>query len=173
MAKRGAKPKYNKEMKEKAAKLARAGARDKEIAKKIGISVSTLTNYKKKYPELLASLKAEKDEVDKEVACALLRNALGYTITETKRFFRPLFKSNGEPVLDRAGNQIKALLREEVTEKEVQPNTTAQIFWLKNRQPQEWRQNVTQTDWENAKGEIVELFSQIAREGTEKASASA
>jgi len=166
--KRGAPTKYNPETTPKrVADLSKAGARDVDIAKELGISRATLNNWEKKYPELLDTLKEGKEEVDKKVVCALLKNALGYTVTETKRYFKPLFSSNGDPVIGNDGKQVKALIREEVTDKEVQPSTVAQIFWLKNRQPQDWRQNVTQTDWEKSKGEVIELFNRMKEDNAQ------
>ena len=97
---------------------ARDGLTDKQIAKKMGISEVTLNSYKKKYPKFFKSLKKGKEVVDYEVEKALLKRALGYEYTE---------------VTEEGG-----VVTKKVT-KEVKPDTTAQIFWLKNRKPDEWR----------------------------------
>lgn len=151
--------KYNSTIPAKVKKLAALGARDKDIAKSLGISEATLNTWKQKYPELLESLRAGKKGVDQHVVCSLLKSALGYSVTETKRFYKPLFSSNGDPVIGNDGKQVKALIREEVTEKEVPASYTAQIFWLKNRRPDQWRVGV-QEDFEKSKGEITDLFNQ-------------
>lgn len=97
---------------------ARDGLTDEQIAKNIGVSVSTLNNWKIKYVEILESLKRGKEVVDRLVENALLKRALGYSYTE---------------ITYEGGVETKRVV------KEVVPDTTAQIFWLKNRKPEDWR----------------------------------
>lgn len=124
--KKGGRPsKYETEWKDKLPVIqgwARDGLVDEQIAKNMGISKSTLYEWKKRYPEFADALKKGKEVVDREVENALLKRALGYSCTETKR------------EIDELGN-----VKVTVTTKEVVPDTTAQIFWLKNRKPNEWR----------------------------------
>lgn len=101
---------------------ARDGLVDEQIAKNIGINPATLYVWKQKYPEFSDALKKGKEVVDREVENALLKRALGYEYTETK-----IEKEFGKVV------------KETTTIKQVVPDTTAQIFWLKNRKPTEWR----------------------------------
>ncbi|MGF3075727.1 helix-turn-helix domain-containing protein [Facklamia sp. P12955] len=97
---------------------ARDGLTDRQISHNIGVSEQTLNNWKKKYPSIFESLKKGKAVVDRQVENALLKNALGYKYTEE------MVTNKGEVV------EVK---------KYAPPNTTAQIFWLKNRKPKEWR----------------------------------
>lgn len=76
---------------------ARDGLTDEKIADKIGISPSTLYDWKAKYSEISEALKKSKEVVDYEVENALLKAAMD-------------------------------------------GNVTAQIFWLKNRKPDRWRE---------------------------------
>lgn len=101
---------------------ARDGLTDEQIAKNMGVRTSTLYDWKKKYSEISESLKKGKEVVDRAVENALLKRALGYSYTETTK----------ELV------ETKMIVTKEVV-KEVQPDTTAQIFWLKNRRPDIWR----------------------------------
>jgi hypothetical protein len=101
---------------------ARDGLTDIQIAQNIGIAVSTLNNWKNKYVELMESLKRGKEIVDRQVENALLNKALGYKETLNK-----------VKVLN-DGTLIP--YQEEVT---YPGDTTAMIFWLKNRKPVEWR----------------------------------
>ena len=101
---------------------ARDGLTDEQIAGNIGISRSTLSEWKTKYPDISDALKKGKDIVDIEVENALLKRALGYQYTETTR--------------ERVAGEM--MITKTVV-KEVQPDTTAQIFWLKNRRPDIWR----------------------------------
>lgn len=132
--------KYNAEYHPKiAGLLGQLGRTDKEISAELGISEVTLNAWKKEHPEFLKSLKKGKDHIDDQVESSLLRRALGYSFTETKRYLRPLYASNGDPVIGPDGKQQKGAIREEVTEKSVVPDVTAQIFWLKNRRSDRWR----------------------------------
>lgn len=107
---------------------ARDGLTDEQIAQNIRISRDTLYAWKKRYPDISDALKRGKEVVDREVENALLKRALGYEYTETTR----------EAVRDPGSGEIKMQVTKKVT-KQVVPDTTAQIFWLKNRKPDKWR----------------------------------
>ncbi len=107
---------------------ARRGLTDEQIAKNMGISRSTLAEWKNKYSDISDTLKKGKDEVDIEVENKLLKRALGYEYTET----------TSERVLNKETGEFEFVLTKSVT-KEVVPDTTAQLFWLKNRRPEQWR----------------------------------
>lgn len=100
----------------------RDGLTQKQIADNLGINVDTLIEYKKKYPDFSNALKKGKEVVDIEVENALLKRALGYTIT--------LY----EEKVDKDGCVHN--LKKDV---HVPGDTTAQIFWLKNRKPKNWK----------------------------------
>ena len=117
------KSKYDPEITpELAEQYARDGLTNDEIAIKLGISTSTLYNWQKKYVEFLEALKRGKKVVDAKVEKALLKRALGYDYEETKI------------IMNESGKK-----KVEKTKKQVKPDTTAQIFWLKNRLPDKWR----------------------------------
>ena len=97
---------------------ARDGLTDEQIAARIGITTSTLYDWKNKYSEFSEALKRGKEVVDRLVENALLKRALGYSYTE---------------ITYEGGVETKRVV------KEVVPDTTAQIFWLKNRKPEDWR----------------------------------
>lgn len=101
---------------------ARDGLTDEQIAHNIGIGYSTLQTWKSKYQDIQDTLKKGKDIVDIQVENALLRRALGYEYEEVKEEY-------GD------GRVTKTI----ITKKHVAPDTTAQIFWLKNRKPNEWK----------------------------------
>ncbi|WP_268914097.1 helix-turn-helix domain-containing protein [Lentilactobacillus sp. SPB1-3] len=103
---------------------ARDGLTDEQIAQNMGISSATLYVWENKYPEILESLKKGKEVTDYAVESALLRRALGYKTVEVTK---SISEETGE----------LEIFKE--VEKEVPPDTTAQIFWLKNRQPEKWR----------------------------------
>ena len=102
---------------------ARDGLTDEQIAHNLGISEKTFYNYKEEYIHFLQALKRGKEVVDIQVENALLKNALGYEIEEVTEEY------------DADGK----LIHSKRVKKRVAPNTTAQIFWLKNRKPADWR----------------------------------
>lgn len=111
---------------------ARDGLTDKQIAHNMGISYSTLRVWRDKYSALSAALKKGKEVIDREVENALLKRALGYKYKETTKERTEQRDSEGKLV-------SVDLSVTKVVEKEVVPDVTAQIFWLKNRKPEEWR----------------------------------
>ena len=102
-------------------KLSGLGLIDTQIADFIGISKTTLNNYKQK-PEFLDSLKRGKIKADAEVALTLYKKATGYTRVEKRKIKRG----------DDKGKTVEF-------EEYYAPDTTAIIFWLKNRQFETWR----------------------------------
>lgn len=107
---------------------ARDGLTDEQIAENMDIVPSTLYEWKKKYSEISESLKRGKEVIDRQVENSLLKRALGYKYDETTY----------ETKLDvKTGKEVMVPVK--IVTKEVQPDTTAQIFWLKNRKPAEWR----------------------------------
>jgi len=134
---------------------ARDGLTDEQIAKNLGIGYSTINLYKTQYVELVEALKKGKEVIDFEIENALVKRALGYKYTETTK----------ETVADRdaQGNIIGSHL--EVTKtvtKEVAPDVTAQIYWLKNRKPGQWRDRPTEEDRE-ALNKLDGILSGIGR----------
>ena len=113
---------------------ARDGLTDEQIADKMGITTSTLYDWKNKYSEISEALKRGKEVVDVEVENALLDKALGMI-----RIIKKPIKV--KEVLYDNGKRISEKERIEYADEEVfiPPDTTAQIFWLKNRKPNVWR----------------------------------
>lgn len=100
---------------------ARDGLTDEQLARKIGVSRSTLADWKNRFPDISDALKKGKEIVDIRVENALLKRALGYEYDE-------VMVEDSEDGYKRR-----------VTKKMVLPDVTAQIFWLKNRRPDKWR----------------------------------
>lgn len=117
-----AKGKYEKWLKEENLLLlegwARDGLTDEQIAKNMGVSYSTLKDWKNKYSAILAALKKGKVVVDYEVENALLSSAL-------------------------------------------EGNTTAQIFWLKNRRPDKWRDKQKEETDKTALDKLDSILKEI------------
>jgi hypothetical protein len=100
---------------------ARQGLFDAQIAKNMGIGEATLYRYKANHPEIKEALRKGKEVVDIEVENAMLKRALGYTITIN------------EQKVDKDG-YVHDLKRDV----HIPGDVTAQIFWLKNRRKQQY-----------------------------------
>lgn len=107
---------------------ARDGLSNEQIAHNIGINKDTLYEWQKRFSDFSDALKKGKEVVDREVENALLKRALGYEYDEVTQ----------EPVTDKDTGITEVRVTKRVT-KQVAPDVTAQIFWLKNRKPDEFR----------------------------------
>lgn len=125
---------------------ARRGLTDADISHNIGISVRTLIDWKRKYPAINACLKNSKDLADTIVENALFRKATGYKTKEVS------YKADND------GNLVPV----SAVEKEVPPDTTAQIFWLKNRRPDLWRDRRKEAESDTQSGGVVVLPEVVA-----------
>lgn len=101
-----------------------------QIADNMGISQSTLREWRKKYPAISAALKRGRAHADAHVENALYKRALGYDYTEDT-YERRENKATGETEMTLI-KQVK---------KHMPPDTTAQIFYLTNRKPDDWKRN--------------------------------
>ena len=135
---------------------ARNGLTDEQIAKNMGISRSTLAEWKKKYSDISDTLKKGKDVVDIEVENALLKKALGYSYKETTK----------ELSVDKQTGESKLIVTKEVT-KHIAPDTAAGIFWLKNRRPDEWRDRV-QEDNNAALNKLDDILNEVKNDALHK-----
>jgi hypothetical protein len=127
---------------------ARDGLTDEQIAINIGIGYSTLQTWKSKYQDIQDTLKRGKEVVDRQVENALLKRALGYTYEE---------------ITYEGGVETKRVV------KEVVPDTTAQIFWLKNRKREAWadRQNIELSQpIDDSLKEMEDYFERLKESGS-------
>ncbi len=114
--------KFKKEFVAQAAKLAALGATDREAADFFDVDEATIHRWKHAHPEFCESLKVGKEQADDRVEQSLYRRALGYSHDAVK------IAINAE------GKVTEAPFTEHFP-----PDTTAAIFWLKNRKPEKWR----------------------------------
>lgn len=113
---------------------AREGATDLDIAKHIGIGERTFTDWKARFPAIVAALKKGKAPVDFQVENQLLKSALGYTVT-----VKEPFKLKKKTIKNGVGTVEEEHIEYADREIYIKPEITAQIFWLKNRKPGKWR----------------------------------
>lgn len=104
---------------------ARMGLTDEQIAKNMGVNKTTLYDWMKKFPDISNSIKKGKAPIDFEVENALFKRAIGYEYEEVETTIEEI-----------DGKQRKRIKK---IKKVALPETSAMIFWLKNRKPEQWR----------------------------------
>lgn len=116
---------YLPEMAEQAYKLSLLGHTDEQLSRFFEVHLSTIYEWKNVHPEFSDAIKNGKEVADGEIVMTLRKRAMGYEVTEEK--------------VEESGEGASAGKKVTITEKHIPPDTTAMIFWLKNRQPKQWR----------------------------------
>jgi len=106
-------------------KLVEQGVPDYDIAAQLHVSPRAWKEWKKKYPEMREMYENANQKLVARVVNALYKAACGYTTVEKKTV-----RKNGQKWT-------------EETEKYIPPNTTAAVFFLTNRAPDEWKHRNT------------------------------
>ena len=135
---------------------ARDGLIDKQIARNMGVSYTSLKDWKNQFPEIAEALRKGKEVVDREVENALFKSAIGYTQT-----IRKPVKVRDVEYDPETGRKVREIERWVAVEEEIHvpPQVTAQIFWLKNRKPDQWREknDLTLTPSNGVLESLIEL----------------
>lgn len=131
---------YKPECAKQAEKLCKLGATDIELADFFEVSDRTIYRWQTQFPAFCQALKLGKEPTDERVERSLYHKAVGYSFDSEK-----VFQFQGEIVRTK-------------TREHVPPDTTAAIFWLKNRKPEEWR-DVSRQEHTGADGGPVQVKS--------------
>lgn len=138
MAKGGRKNKYNTHIKPNfhiIKDMCRNGATENQIMKALDVGHDSWYRYKREQTEFSELLKENKMMVDSKVENELLERALGGEVREEKAI------KIKETIYSESGRKLKDIEKIEIVEvkRDIPGDTTAQIFWLKNRRPRQWR----------------------------------
>lgn len=117
---------YRDEYAGQAAKLCNLGATDDELADFFEVHRSTIYRWKHDHPEFCDAVKVGKAVADERVIRSLYQKATGYNVTEQQAVKVKL-------------EQFREGVEVVEVEKHMPADTTAAIFWVKNRRPEEWR----------------------------------
>lgn len=146
---RGRKSTYKPEYAQIAQIASKHGLTDVELAKELKVQPSTLYKWQRQYPEFAEALKLGKDNPDDRVEKSLYHRAIGYSYDAVK-----IMQYQGQPVVVPYTEHVP-------------PDTTAAIFWLKNRRREEWRDRHENVNVNlDARSIVVELRNRI---GADKA----
>lgn len=109
------------------------GLSEEQIAHNMGIAYSTFREWKKTYPAISAVLKKNKEVADRHVENAMYKKATGFTATDR-------VVSTKKVVEYKDGKRVREITEPCVVEVEryYPPDTTAEIFWMKKRKPEQW-----------------------------------
>ena len=121
---KGRPSKYEPDFAKQAAKLCALGATDADLADFFEVNTSTIWRWSGQHEDFCNALKNGKDTADERVERSLYQRAIGYEYDAVK-----IFQDKGSPLV--------VPYREKVA-----PDTTACIFWLKNRRKAEWRDKI-------------------------------
>lgn len=121
MAETGRPTKYRAEYDETAFNYCLLGATNEQLAEFFDVAVSTISLWMVEHESFSDAIKRGKAEADGKVSRSLYERANGYSHPEDV-----IFNDKGTPLIV-------------PTIKHYPPDTTAAIFWLKNRQPKLWR----------------------------------
>lgn len=161
--KMGRPPVFNEIVQERICELARVGATDVEIAQSIGVSDRTIRYWKKLHENFLPALKESKDIADQLVEATLFQRAIGYQRPAVKHFLDKK-KVTDE---DTGETTYQTVVIEHQYIEHHAPSEVAAIFWLKNRQPERWRDKPEPTKPED--GNVTEIVYQTEWGGTGEA----
>lgn len=103
------------------------GLTNEQVAANMGIALSTFYEWCNRSAEFVDAIKSTKEIADIQIENALYKRAKGYTV-----------------LLNKQKVTKDGLVISYQEEQHVAPDTTAQIFWLKNRKPNIWRDKVEQ-----------------------------
>lgn len=121
----GRKTLYKEEYAEQAYKLTLLGATDIELADFFGVNELTINRWKTYHKEFCKSLKDGKQLADANVANRLYQRAMG-------------FEHDSEEIKIIDQQVVRVPIR-----KVYPPDTPAASLWLRNRQPDKWRDKQT------------------------------
>lgn len=136
--KRGQPTKFSEAMMQKLLSFAVVGKHDRDMAALVGVTQRTIDNWKKNHPDFFQSLKKAKAIADESVEASLYERAKGFRVKAVK-----FLVVNGE-------------IRREEYEEVYPPDTTAAIFWLKNRQRTKWR-DVSGREFSGSNGGPIDM----------------
>lgn len=122
---------------------ARDGLTDEQIAIKIGINRTTLYKWIDRFSDIGNALKQGKEPVDIDVEDSMVKLALGHYVTVKKpmkiRTEKRLKKKDKDGREYETGVIVEEHIEYVDEQVYIPPNVTAQIFWLKNRKPDQWK----------------------------------
>ena len=142
---------------------AKDGLTLEQIAHNMGCALGTLCEWKKNHPEINEAIKRGNRPANLEVENALFKSACGYDVEETTEELR----------FNKKTHSYEMVVTKKVR-KHIPPSNTAQIFWLKNRMPDKWRDRIeTKTTLVKDETDLLsQAFEELTANGIQQETAS-
>lgn len=137
--------KYKDEYAEQAYKLCLLGATNEQLADFFEVAVSTFHEWRLAHPDFQDAIKRGKLEADARVAQALFSRATGYVAPDVDI------------------KMYEGTIIQTPTLKHYPPDATSMIFWLKNRQPDLWREKREAVEVDEDSGDITINVRRVGR----------
>ncbi|MGW6120454.1 hypothetical protein ACWFRF_15535 [Nocardia sp. NPDC055165] len=121
-------------MVEQARKLCLLGATDEELADFFDVNVDTIYTWKNRHKIFSEAIKSGKASADADVADRLHQRATGFSWIENQPIkVKEVLYDNGKRISEKEHVEVVSV------QKTVPPDSTAAIFWMKNRRKENWR----------------------------------
>ena len=146
---------YKVEYNEKVYKLCLLGAIDKDIANFFDVCEATITNWKRDYPDFLASIKRGKEEADMKVAESLYKKATGKHKAKEVTFEKVVLRPQDDTSIE------EEVYKKKVVVKDIPADTAAAFIWLKNRQSDKWRDKIETDNKVSIGDNLANVLGQI------------
>lgn len=126
---------YRPEYAREATVLCSLGATDAQLADAFDVTVRTINRWKVTHEEFAAAIRKGKEPADDRVEDTLYHRAMGteYERAHPVKLKKVIYGADGKKIQEE--ERVEIVMVKEV----IPPDTTALIFWLKNRRKEQWR----------------------------------
>lgn len=122
--------------------MAKDGATNIQIADAIGVTSRTIDYWLAKDHDLFRAIKDNKNVADMMVEASLFQRAIGYQRRASRQYLEKKLVHDEET----GEAELKTVMIDHEYIEHLPPDTVAGIFWLKNRQPERWREKPQEPD---------------------------
>ena len=136
---------------ELAYKFCLLGANDQDLANLFNVETRTIYEWKLRHKNFAQALRSGKEIADSNVALSFYKRACGFKTSEVKT--KQVLVPDDERL---EGYDEMKVVEVITTEKEVPPDSTAAIMWLKNRNAANWKDKQEVTTHHTVDKEMLE-----------------
>lgn len=131
---------------------------NEQIAQNMGVHRDTLIEWRKRFSDISDALKRGRENADYEVENELFQSCHTRTVTVKKPIKVKTVKQDGKKKIE----EEKVVYAEEQVV--VPANITAQIFWLKNRRADKWKDKPEQVETQSTLADTIQAAYNLHKE---------